>query len=62
MNGSAAGEFGASQNALITSADYTGKGGFVGELYDIVALSITAPPSTNLNETASRQLVAAPLA
>jgi hypothetical protein len=62
VNGSAVGEFGAGQNALITGAAYTGKSGFVGELYDIVALSISSPPSNNLNETASRQLNAAPLA
>jgi hypothetical protein len=62
INGSALGEFGASQNALVTSAAYTGKNGYVGELYDIVALSITAPPSSNLNELTSRQLLAAPLA
>jgi len=40
----------------------TAKHGYVGQLYDIVALSVTAPPSTSLNETASRQLAAAPLA
>ena len=62
VNGSAVGEFGASQNALTTSTDYTDKAGFIGQLYDIIALSITAPPSNNLNETASRQLNAAPQA
>ena len=62
VNGSAAGELGAGQTAFITSATYTGKGGFVGGLYDIVALVVRAPPSNNLNETTSRQLVAAPQA
>lgn len=62
INGSGAGEFGAGANPLVTSAGYTGKNGYAGQLYDIVALSITAPPSNNLNETASRQIVAAPLA
>jgi hypothetical protein len=62
VKGSAAGEFGAGLNALLTSATYTGKGGYVGELYDIVGLAITSPPSTSLNENTSRQLSAAPLA
>lgn len=62
LNGSAVSEFGAGQNALIASAAYTGKGGFVGELYDIIALRISSPPSDNLSETASRQLNAAPQA
>jgi hypothetical protein len=62
LKGSAAGEFGSGQSAVTTSAGYSCKNGFVGELYDIVSLSVTAPPSNNLNEAASRQLVAAPLA
>ncbi|MGZ4988265.1 MAG: hypothetical protein ACXWBP_09495 [Limisphaerales bacterium] len=62
IKGTGTAEFGAGSNALTASTDYTNKGGFVGELYDIVGLSITAPPSNNLNETASRQLAAAPLA
>ncbi|MEY2546358.1 MAG: hypothetical protein QOG48_1475 [Verrucomicrobiota bacterium] len=62
VNGSAAGEFGAGSNAIATSVAYAGKNGFVGQLYDLVALSVTAPPSANLNETANRQLLAAPLA
>jgi hypothetical protein len=62
VNGSAAGEFGAGSNAIATSAAYAGKNGFVGQLYDLVALSVTAPPSASLNETANRQLLAAPLA
>lgn len=62
VNGNAVGEFGAGQSAVVASAAYSGKNGFVGELYDIVALSITAPPSNNLDEGASRQLAAAPLA
>ena len=40
----------------------TGKSGYVGQLYDLVALELTAPPSTTLGETASRQLLANPLA
>jgi hypothetical protein len=62
IKGSAMGEFGAGQNAVLTSAAYGAKGGFVGKLYDIVALSITVPPSNNLNELTSRQLNAAPRA
>ena len=38
------------------------KHGYIGQLYDIVALSVTAQTSTSLNETTSRQLFAAPLA
>jgi hypothetical protein len=62
VNGSAVGEFGAGANALVASAAYIGKGGFVGELYEVISLSITASPSNNLSETASRQLNAAPQA
>jgi hypothetical protein len=62
IKGTASGEFGAGANAMAMSPDYANKGGFVGGLYDLVGLSITAPPSNNLNETASRQLGAAPLA
>lgn len=61
LKASAVGEFG-SAVAIANSSAYIGKAGFVGQLYEIVALSVTAPPSSNLNETASRQLVAAPLA
>jgi hypothetical protein len=62
LKGTASGEFGTGSTVLAASVDYINKGGFIGELYDIIALSITAPPSNNLNETASRQLNAAPLA
>ena len=62
LRGSAAGEFGTGANALATTADYANKSGFVGNLYEIVGLSITAPPSSSLNETTSRQLAAAPQA
>jgi len=62
INGSAVGELGAASTAVTTSASYTGKAGYVGELYDIVALSLTAPPSNSLNETTNRQVNAAPLA
>jgi hypothetical protein len=62
VKGNAVGEFGAGANAVVASTDYAEKGGFVGQLYEIGALSIVAPPSSNLNETASRQLVAMPLA
>ncbi|MGI9088866.1 MAG: hypothetical protein ACR2HH_14175 [Chthoniobacterales bacterium] len=62
MKGSAAGEFGAASSAVTASAAYSGKAGYVGELYDIVALSLTAPPSNSLNETTNRQVDAAPLA
>lgn len=62
IKGSAVGEFGTSSTAVTTSAAYSGKAGYVGELYDIVALSLSAPPSNNMNETTSRQLNAAPLA
>ena len=52
--------------ALITglstaSSIETLKQGYIGQLYDLLTLSVTAPPSTSLNETASRQLVAAPM-
>jgi hypothetical protein len=43
------------------SAAYRLTLGYAAQLYDIVALNITAPPSTSLSETASRQLAAAPL-
>ncbi len=46
----------------VSSPAETNKSGYVGQLYDIIALSVTAPPSSNLNETGNRQLVAAPLA
>jgi hypothetical protein len=62
INGNAAGEFGVGANAVATSSAYSTKNGFVGELYDIVSLSVTAPPSNNLNEETSRQLYAAPQA
>ncbi len=39
----------------------TAKHGYIGQLYDVVALQLTATPAT-INETASRQLAAAPLA
>lgn len=58
----AVGEPGVGSTAVATTTDYRNKPGYVGELYEIVALSITAPPSTSLNETASRQLQAVPLA
>jgi len=45
VKGSAIGEFGAGQTAIATSAAYSSKAGFVGELYDIVGLSITAASS-----------------
>ncbi len=60
FNGNAVGEFGAGGSAIVTSTDYTGKNGYVGGLFDLVSLSITAS-SINLNETASRQLMAAAL-
>lgn len=62
VNGGAIGEFGAASDAVTTSAAYSGKAGYVGELYDIVALSLTAPPSNSVNETTDRQVNAAPLA
>lgn len=62
FNGSALGEIGAGGSAVATSAAYTNKPGYVGELYEIVSLAITAPPSNNVNEGASRQLSAAPRA
>ncbi len=62
ITGSAVGEFGTASSAVTTSAAYSGKAGYVGELYDIVALSLTAPPSNSLNETTNRQVNAAPLA
>lgn len=62
LNGSAIGEFGGGANPVTAGGAYSAKSGFVGELYDIVGLSVTAPPSNNLNESTSRQLVAAPLA
>ena len=38
------------------------KHGYAGQLYDLVALSVTGPSSDNLNENASRQLQAVPVA
>ena len=46
----------------VASPAETAKHGYVGQLYDIVGVSITAPPSTSLNEGATRQLFASPLA
>jgi hypothetical protein len=62
INGSAVGEQGAANNSVATSAAYTSKPGYVGELYDIVGLAITSGLSTDLNENTTRQLSAAPLA
>jgi hypothetical protein len=62
INGSAVGEQGAANSSVATSAAYTGKPGYVGELYDITGLSVTSSLSTSLNENTSRQLSAAPLA
>lgn len=62
INGSAVGELGAGSAARSTSPSYADKPGFSGGLYYITGLSITSPPSTSLNENASRQLNAAPLA
>ncbi len=59
MDGSAGGIVGLS---TVAAPVEVAKHGYVGQLYDLVALSVTAPPSTSLNETASRQLAAAPLA
>ncbi len=60
--GSGVGEFGTASSAVTSSVAYSGKPGYVGGLYDIVALSLSAPPSNTLNETANRQVNAAPLA
>ena len=38
------------------------KHGYAGQLYDVVALSVSGPSTDNLNETASRQLQALPMA
>ena len=62
IDGSAVGEFGAGANSVVASAAYSSKAGYVGELYEIVSLSVTAPPSNTLNESTSRQLIAAPQA
>jgi hypothetical protein len=62
IKGSAVGEFGAAASAVTTSAAYSGKPGYVGELYDIVGLAVTSGLSTSLNENTTRQLSAAPLA
>lgn len=62
VNGSALGEQGTGNNSVASSVAYTSKPGYVEELYEIVGLAITFPPSTSLNETASRQLIAAPQA
>ncbi len=62
FEGSALCEFGAADNPAPASAGYVTKPGYVGELYNIVALSVTAPPSSSLNEGTTRQLNAAPLA
>ncbi len=62
FNGSGLGEFGAAADAVATSSAYKMKAGYVGELYDLVALAITAPPSNTINESTSKQLAAAPLA
>jgi hypothetical protein len=47
---------------ISSAATDTVKHGYAGQLYDIVALSVTAPPSNALNENTGRQLFAAPLA
>ena len=47
---------------ISTAATDVAKHGYAGQLYDIVALSVTAPPSSSLNENTGRQLFAAPLA
>jgi hypothetical protein len=57
--GSGVGELGAGS---ITSSNYTDQGGFAGEVAGFVGLSITVPPSNNLNEGAGGQLVVRPLA
>lgn len=62
INGSAVGEFGAGAVSVVSSAAYSMKTGFVGELYEITGLSVTSPPSNALNEGSNRQLVAAPQA
>lgn len=46
----------------VASPAETAKHGYAAQLYDIIALALSAPPSLNLNESASRQLSAAPLA
>ena len=48
--------------ATVAVPNETMKHGYAGQLYDIVGLSVTAPPSNNVNEAASRQLAAASLA
>jgi hypothetical protein len=47
---------------ISSAAADTMKHGYAGQLYDIVALSVTAPPSDSFNENTGRQLIAAPLA
>jgi len=44
-----------------TAFSETAKHGYAAQLYEVLSLSITAPPSNNLNEGATRQLQAAPL-
>jgi hypothetical protein len=44
----------------VSSPSIINKSGYVGQLYEIQGLSITAPPPNNLNETTSRQLKLTP--
>lgn len=60
VNGSSLGNIAALTS--VASPAMTSKSGYVGQLFDLVGLEIAAPPSTSLNETASRQLLATPLA
>jgi hypothetical protein len=46
----------------VASPEEMVKHGYVAQLYDIIGLGLSMPPSDNLNETASRQLQAALLA
>lgn len=45
-------------SAPATSASYTNRPGFVGQLYEVTALTLTAVPSTTVNESGTTQVAA----
>ncbi len=59
IDGSAGGIAGLSS---VAAPSETLKSGYGGQLYDIISLSVTAPPFNSVNEGATGQLQAAPLA
>jgi hypothetical protein len=61
LDGSAIGGTGVGENPVIVTENYIRKPGYVGQLYHLVGLKITAEPNA-INERATRQLKAAPQA